>query len=75
MLNGIKKAYEAILNPVEGTILTVFRKAFEVRTTIDDFFLYFATIKAQSLVALIETTEELAILKLNHVVDAGATKV
>ncbi|MDY0399882.1 MAG: DegV family protein [Bacilli bacterium] len=72
VLNGIKKAYEAILNPVEGTILTVFRKAFEVRTTIDDFFLYFATIKAQSLVALIETTEELAILKLNHVVDAGA---
>ena len=72
VLNGIKKAYEAILNPVEGTILTVFRKAFEIKSTIDDFFLYFATIKAQSLIALKQTTEELEILKINKVVDAGA---
>ncbi len=72
VLNGIKKAYDAIFNPVEGTILTVFRKAFHISEDVDDFHDYFALVKVQALKALKETPEELAVLKANNVVDAGA---
>ncbi len=73
VLNGIKKAYNAIFNPVEGTILTVFRKAFHIDRTVQDFHDYFALAKVQADKALGETPEELEVLKLNHVVDAGAS--
>lgn len=72
VLNGVKKAYNAIFNPVEGTILTVFRKAFHIEKNVDDFSTYFATVKVQALKALKETPDELEVLKLNKVVDAGA---
>lgn len=72
VLYGIKKAYAAIQNPVEGTILTVFRKAFTMTPEIDDFVTYFSTIKIQAEVALAETSKELEVLRLNKVVDAGA---
>jgi len=72
VLNGIKKAYDAIFNPVEGTILTVFRKAFKFDKDVDDFNDYFALAKVQADRALKETPEELEILKINNVVDAGA---
>ena len=39
VLNGIKKAYDAIFNPVEGTILTVFRKAFHINGYVNDFMI------------------------------------
>lgn len=72
VLHGIKKAYSAIQNPVEGTILTVFRKAFIMRPEVDDFVTYFSTIKTQAETALAETSKELAVLRLHKVVDAGA---
>lgn len=72
VLNGIKKAYDAIFNPVEGTILTVFRKAFHIKGHVNDFSDYFALAKVQSSKALKETPEELEVLKVNKVVDAGA---
>ncbi|MBU1145538.1 MAG: DegV family EDD domain-containing protein [Firmicutes bacterium] len=70
--HAIKKAYEAIMNPVEGTILTVLRKAFEINDSQDDFNSYFKTSLRQAKIALKETTEELEVLKKNGVVDAGA---
>lgn len=72
VLNGVKKAYDAIFNPIEGTILTVFRKAFHISSDIDDFHDYFALAKVQAVKALKETPEELSVLKVNNVVDAGA---
>lgn len=72
VLNGIKMAYAAISNPIEGTILTVFRKAFKVDSHIEDFVTYFSTIKNQALIALEQTPKELEVLRLNKVVDAGA---
>lgn len=67
-----KKAYQAILNPVEGTILTVLRKASETEATQKDFGSYFGETLNVAKKALIETTEELAVLKASNVVDAGA---
>ena len=72
VLHGIKKAYAAIQNPVEGTILTVFRKAFIMTPEIDDFVTYFSTIKMQAETALADTSKQLEVLRLNKVVDAGA---
>lgn len=71
--NGIKKAYEALMNPVEGTILTVLRKTFDIEVEGDDFVEYFEKILAKSQIALKETTNELEVLRINKVVDAGAS--
>ncbi|MDD4354982.1 MAG: DegV family protein [Candidatus Izemoplasmatales bacterium] len=70
--HAIKKAYEAIMNPVEGTILTILRKAAEVTTPQTSFNSYFKTSLEQAKQALKETTEQLEVLKKNGVVDAGA---
>lgn len=72
VLNGVRRAYEALYNPVEGTILTVFRKAFRIENSIHDFHDYFAMVKVQATKALSETPQELEVLRLNNVVDAGA---
>ena len=71
--NGIRKAYQALLNPVEGTILSVLRKAFDIEVNGGDFTAYFKTISERAKVALKETTEELEVLKKNKVVAAGAS--
>ncbi len=70
--NGINKAYKAIVNPVEGTILTVMRKAFDINVETIDFNEYFRETYAKARIALEETTNELEVLRLNKVVDAGA---
>ncbi len=70
--HATQKAYQAIMNPVEGTILTVLRKAFEITDKHDNFNSYFKTSLAQAKIALAETTEQLEVLKKNGVVDAGA---
>lgn len=70
--HAIKKAYDAIMNPVEGTILTVLRKAAEITTPQTSFNAYFKTSLAQAKQALKETTEQLEVLKKCGVVDAGA---
>lgn len=67
-----QKAYQAILNPVEGTILTVLRKASETEPSQNDFVAYFEDTLNVAKKALVETTDELAVLKASNVVDAGA---
>jgi len=72
IINGINQAYKAIVNPIEGTILTVMRKAFDINIEEIDFNEYFKETYAKARVALEETTNELEVLKINKVVDAGA---
>lgn len=70
--HATQKAYKAIMNPVEGTILTVLRKAFDISGNHKDFNSYFKVSLEQAKKALAETTEQLEVLKKNGVVDAGA---
>lgn len=74
--NGIAKSYSAVVNPTEGTILTVFRESTEYaasmindRSTIDDFFrLHIEEAKR----SLTRTKELLPVLAEADVVDSGA---
>jgi uncharacterized protein len=74
--NAVAYAYDAIANPVEGTILTVIREwaeyIYALKDIIDDFIrlLIEALQKAQE--SLAETTNKLQVLARSHVVDAGA---
>ena len=76
MKNAVAYAYDAIANPVEGTILTVIREwaeyIYALKDIIDDFIrlLLEAYQKAQE--SLAETTNKLQVLARSHVVDAGA---
>lgn len=73
--NGIKKAYNSVMNPVEGTILTVFREATEYAASkmnsdscIEDFLsLHIEEAKR----SLARTKELLPALKEADVVDSG----
>lgn len=74
--SGIKKAYSAVQNPTEGTILTVFREATEYAadnvdssSTIEDFF---ALHIYQAQISLKRTKELLPVLAEADVVDSGA---
>ncbi|MBQ8356929.1 MAG: DAK2 domain-containing protein [Clostridia bacterium] len=73
--SGVKQAYEAVLTPTEGTILTVAREATEYAvaritpdTTLEDFFSYFIKEMHNSLQ---HTPELLPILKESGVIDSG----
>lgn len=73
--SGVKQAYEAVLTPTEGTILTVAREATEqtvarvtAETTMEEFFSIF--IKEMNL-SLQHTPELLPILKESGVIDSG----
>ena len=70
--HAVQKSYSALLNPIEGTILTVIRKAFDSSMTSKDFKAYFQTSFEAAKIALQETKEQLEVLKKNGVVDAGA---
>lgn len=78
--NSIKKSvpyiYEAIANPLEGTMLTVIREWCEYIFSKQDVIRDFKRIIANSLEvlqqSLIETKSKLRILQQNNVVDAGA---
>lgn len=76
MKKAVAYAYEAIANPVEGTILTVIKDwaeyMYALREIIDDFIklLVDAFEKAQQ--SLAATTSKMEVLARNHVVDAGA---
>ena len=76
MKKAVAYAYEAIANPIEGTILTVIKDwaeyMYAFKDIIDDFIklLVDAYNKAQQ--SLAETTGKLEVLARNHVVDAGA---
>jgi hypothetical protein len=74
--NSIRYIYEAIANPVEGTMLTVIRDwadyIFENRHRITDFNEIFLASAAILNKSLIETKSKLEVLKKANVVDAGA---
>ncbi len=75
-IQGYKTAYQAVVQPVEGTILTVAREGIEhIRQQIDRattmetlFSMYVAEMKK----SLSQTPEMLAVLKASGVVDSGA---
>jgi hypothetical protein len=68
-------ARQAVMNPVEGTILTVFRKSAEGAGTVtaqsDDLLRLLVYILKEAFLALQETPEQLEVLKEAGVVDAG----
>lgn len=71
---GVRQAYQAVMTPTEGTILTVIREATEyacVQNTKqpDDFLAAFITEAKRSLA---RTPELLSVLKKTGVVDSGA---
>lgn len=73
-LCGVEKSYKAVIKPVEGTILTVFREATEGINAekgdvpFDKFFEKFVCLLEKSLKA---TPEKLPVLKESGVIDSG----
>ncbi len=72
---GVKTAYQAVMNPTEGTILTVARMACEAGELLskneDDPVIVFGEICAAANAALAKTPNMLPVLKKAGVVDAG----
>lgn len=73
---SVTYAYEAIANPVEGTMITVMREWAEfiylLKDTIEDFIELLAKAYQKALESLQATTGKLEILAKSNVVDAGA---
>jgi DegV family protein with EDD domain len=76
MRNAVNYAYEAIANPVEGTILTVIKDwaeyLYSLKDIIDDFIKLLLEAYERAQQSLAETTAKLPLLARSHVVDAGA---
>ena len=73
---AVAYAYDAISNPVEGTILTVIKEWAEyvylLKDTFDDFTKLLVEAYQKALESLAATTGKLEVLARSHVVDAGA---
>ena len=73
---AVAYAYDAIANPVEGTILTVIKDWAEyvyiLKDTFDDFTRLLVEAYSKALESLAATTGKLEVLARSHVVDAGA---
>ncbi|MBP0964294.1 MAG: DAK2 domain-containing protein [Oscillospiraceae bacterium] len=73
--NGVKAAYKAVMNPTEGTILTVARvaseKAAEAALLVNDPALLWEDVCKAAEEALEKTPDQLPVLKKAGVVDAG----
>ncbi len=73
---AVAYAYDAIANPVEGTILTVIKDwadyIYSLKDTIDDFTRLLVEAYKKALESLAGTTVKLEALARSHVVDAGA---
>ncbi len=73
--NGVKAAYKAVMNPTEGTILTVARvaseKAAEAAHLVNDPAVLWEDVCKAAEEALEKTPEQLPVLKKAGVVDAG----
>ncbi len=72
---GVKAAYSAVMNPAEGTILTVAREAFEageaaLKVNADCIYVWEAICNSAN-ESLLRTPELLPVLKKAGVVDAG----
>jgi len=74
-VHGVEYAYKAVLEPVEGTILTVIkiwsRTMSEEFNQIKNFIETFINAYDRSLEALDHTKDQLEVLKRSNVVDAG----
>jgi len=75
LLQGVESAYQAVVKPVEGTILTVSKQAakhsVEAISSTDNIIDMFRGLQRAAQVALDYTPEQLPILKQVGVVDAG----
>lgn len=73
---AVTYAYEAIANPIEGTMITVIREWAEfiyiLKDSIKDFIELIAQAYAKAVESLNSTTGKLAVLAKANVVDAGA---
>lgn len=76
MKRAVNYAYEAIANPVEGTILTVIKDwadyMYAFKDRVDDFIKLLIQAYNKALESLAQTTNKLEVLARAHVVDAGA---
>lgn len=74
--NAVPHAYEAISNPVEGTIITVIREWADAvdryKDTCEDFHELFRRSLVDAQISLKATTGKLKVLEESHVVDSGA---
>lgn len=70
---AVKQAYQAVVKPVEGTILTVLREAvsFANRNLNVTISMYFENMLKQARITLAKTKEMLEVLKDANVVDSG----
>ena len=76
MKKAVAYAYDAISNPVEGTILTVIKAwadyIYLLKDQFDDFIKLLVEAYSKALESLASTTKKLEVLARAHVVDAGA---
>lgn len=76
MKNAVKYAYEAIANPVEGTMISVIKDwaeyIYHLKDTLDDFLRLLLDGLKKAMESLSLTTRQMAVLAKNNVVDAGA---
>ncbi len=73
--SGVKCAYESVMKPVEGTILTVMRETYEYlvknQENFSDFEAYFSALIDAAKQSLARTPELLPVLKDAGVIDSG----
>lgn len=76
MKNAVKYAYEAIANPVEGTMISVIKDwaeyIYQFKDSFDDFLRLLLDGLMKAMESLKLTTTRLAVLAKSNVVDAGA---
>ncbi|MEI7981752.1 MAG: DegV family protein [Bacteroidota bacterium] len=76
MKKAVAYAYDAIANPIEGTILTVIKDwadyIYLLKDRFDDFIKLLVEAYDRALESLAATTQQLQVLARSHVVDAGA---
>ena len=68
---GVEKSYKAVVKPVEGTILTVFREATESVSACKELDKFFTAFTAALEKSLKSTPEKLPVLKKAGVIDSG----
>jgi uncharacterized protein len=76
MMKAVAYAYDAIANPIEGTILTVIKDwaehIYKLKDIIDDFIRLLWEAYKKACESLAGTTKQLQVLAKTNVVDAGA---